>query len=762
MAPDTLKRRRAAWVPRALVLGYLLVMAFPGEYCPMRTGLDASWRYGLNQLARLPYRFGRDVVFTYGPLGYLLWPLDVGSNLADGLALRLILHAALIVLVGIAAQRIGRALPALLFVLSLAPVLDVYEYLPLVVLALGLWLAVECGSAALLAGSALLTVALAMMKLTLGVGGLLMFAVASTLWAARARRGALRPLCIGWSALGLALALATRRYFGSLAELGTWVRLSLEMMRGYNATQGLDGAMSTVLIAVGCLSAFGLFLLAALRGRWRSRAAAALLLPGLLVAWKHGFVRQDGHEYYFFAFSTAAFGLLALAAARGRELAAAAAGMALAMLGVFSTPSFNLAAALHRYLGKRGSDQWAAARDWDGTRRALRQASEEALTVERLPPAERALIGATAVDTPMEISLCAANDLAWHPMPTLQEYSNYTPALDRFSAAHYASADAPELILFDVASADGRNPVLNAPATWRAILANYAPIAGSPHVLLRRRSTRSAEHLTPLGRQQVQVGRWVALPEAPRYLLGAIDLEPGLLGRLKQALLRTSPIELELAYADGRRARFRLAPPTAADGLLLSAVPADAADLIALAEGRSPPRVMAMRLSGPGALDLPPTVWVTWSRWDDGPPAVRDERPALPLHLALIDRPPGFDLFIDRVNGQRLHGAEVDPIDAGEPILSVEGWALDPVTRGAAGGVAVELDGERRVAGLYGLARPDVGAHFGRPELSAVGWSIGVPLSTLRRGRHRMAVLVAAADRRSFYRPPNEVSFEIQ
>ncbi len=86
---DMEKWRIAGWV--AVV--FLLLATFPGHYQPIRTGLDPSYQYGLNFLANSDQVFGRDVAFTFGPLGYLLIPLDIGNNLVESILLRLLVHA---------------------------------------------------------------------------------------------------------------------------------------------------------------------------------------------------------------------------------------------------------------------------------------------------------------------------------------------------------------------------------------------------------------------------------------------------------------------------------------------------------------------------------------------------------------------------------------------------------------------------------------------------------------------------------------------
>src|SRR5438045_4749593 len=63
-----------------LSLLYPALVAFPGGFHSARPGLDPSWVYAINWIPVSPYRFGRDVNFTYGPLGFLFYPIDIGEH----------------------------------------------------------------------------------------------------------------------------------------------------------------------------------------------------------------------------------------------------------------------------------------------------------------------------------------------------------------------------------------------------------------------------------------------------------------------------------------------------------------------------------------------------------------------------------------------------------------------------------------------------------------------------------------------------------
>lgn len=50
-------------------------------YARMENGLDPSWQYALNKLTAFDHiKFGREVVLTYGPLGFLANPMYINGN----------------------------------------------------------------------------------------------------------------------------------------------------------------------------------------------------------------------------------------------------------------------------------------------------------------------------------------------------------------------------------------------------------------------------------------------------------------------------------------------------------------------------------------------------------------------------------------------------------------------------------------------------------------------------------------------------------
>ena len=72
-----LGRAAKYWLP--LLLAALATA--PTVYLALTGDIDSSWMCGIHKAKLLGLVFGRDIVFTYGPLGYLLYPVYVGRSL---------------------------------------------------------------------------------------------------------------------------------------------------------------------------------------------------------------------------------------------------------------------------------------------------------------------------------------------------------------------------------------------------------------------------------------------------------------------------------------------------------------------------------------------------------------------------------------------------------------------------------------------------------------------------------------------------------
>jgi hypothetical protein len=75
----------------AIVLFYCLIAFLPNVF-GAGTGLDSSWTYGLSYASLQRLVFGKDLIFTYGPLGYLVGGAALEGNFFHIYLFRLLIH----------------------------------------------------------------------------------------------------------------------------------------------------------------------------------------------------------------------------------------------------------------------------------------------------------------------------------------------------------------------------------------------------------------------------------------------------------------------------------------------------------------------------------------------------------------------------------------------------------------------------------------------------------------------------------------------
>jgi len=293
-----------------VVVALLAWLSWPVTSLLAAPTLDHSWAVGLSLGVSRSLAFGRQVVFTYGPLGFITQPRALsGGILAAGFAGSAILALALAALLLRALRTRLPIVPAAL--VALAALLIVAapgtvgapgtSYLgdigfTLCALALGAPHERSMQAARRLAlwGGVLAGLAF-LVKFNDGLAVSLMVGV-SLLGLPRSRRTI--PVAVG--AFSSSVVLAWLALGQSLGALPDYVRTGIAVSRGYVDSMGYD-MMGTngkweVLVVVGsalALAAGGWVSLAGFPRRQRAALAAAVLLLHYFVA-REMFVRYDG------------------------------------------------------------------------------------------------------------------------------------------------------------------------------------------------------------------------------------------------------------------------------------------------------------------------------------------------------------------------------------------------------------------------------------------------------------------------------------
>jgi hypothetical protein len=594
----------------ALAFAFLVVLVVlplpPHQAGP---GLDASWAQGLHIAIERGFAFGTQLVFTYGPLGFvharMYWPGLFAVTLAFWLALALGIvdgwrgtargHGALVVAAAVI------LLAALGFASAYA-----FDTIVFVYLLLWVWQAESSqahGRGRLAAHGAAIGI-IALSKLTFGAAGATALAAVAVILAARGQwRLAWIPVAtsalaflLGWVALGQ-----------SLATLPAYVLNGMQIVTGYPEAMALRGPLWE-------LRAFGwavvLLLGLAIAAAWRQRgvstwSALGFTLLMVALAWKQGFTRHDGHVAAGFAFAIALGGVLAARfSATAPRRAAAMIAVAAGVVGAF------LLSVERRDHTARMATEIVARRPLDALRslgsahlwQSHREAGYAAMRADQpIPP----LPGSVDVYS-YDQAPAFAHGLPWNPRPVIQSYSAYTAPLAAMNRRHLEGPSAPDHVLVRVQAIDGRFPALEDGASWLTLMERYQVREESSFLILdRAREVRPAtRHALPPWR-----GRgWLSLPADAPLVLAALDVD--LPRRSLRATFRGPPmLDLEVRVAGESAARrYRLVRDAAREPFVLSPLietQYELADLFLPCPGMSPGvRIEAIRVLDSGGREV--------------------------------------------------------------------------------------------------------------------------------------------------------------
>lgn len=548
-------------------------------------GLDASWNAGLTMAVHDGLRFGREIVFTYGPLGFLQSPFVYYEGLG---VLAFLFSATLYVCFCLGLVRaLARVLPlaaaAALGFLVVAG-LPLIEQPPLLaVLAAMAMLERERSQPAvdafLVAGAAYAAVE-TLVKLSTGPIVAAVFLIALIgLGASRARIGAFLALLFAGV---LVLWLLTGQSLGALPDFLAGTK---QIVSGYSSgmvsetdvphwqvvVASAAAALTTIVLVIACW--FGSF-----RDRRARLAGSAVMGLVAFTVFKEGVVRTDaGHLSLFF--STATVLWIAIPWSRRLWPALVVGAVAIAAAGAPVRPE-SVTARMHVVDNVRFAwDQVLDLADPSRRREMIAAGRAGLKAAYRLDPQTRAALeGRRIAIEPWEAGVAWAYDYDWDPLPVFQNYSAYTAGLDRRNAEAVEDPYGPERILrenpllvfaeFPTRDVDDRFTAWDPPEQARAVLCNFAPLHTTERWQVLGRVADRCGQARPAGVAEAGEGEPVRVP-APRPGEAIfVRIEGAGVGGVEKVAAALFHARVRRLSVNGERS-YRLIPETAGDGLLL-------------------------------------------------------------------------------------------------------------------------------------------------------------------------------------------------
>lgn len=737
-----------AFVP--LLLTFLVMLPLAPRQ--PTSGLDPSWTYAINEAVARHLVFGRDLIFTFGPFGSVYTQLYhpatdvimlVGSTL---LALGLCIGFALLTLPRRPyllwflpfAVAVSHTPDAVFMTLPLLLLLNVYRLTgdPQVLATRGrqlllVWLACSLGILPLIKGSFSGVVAL------LGVLSVVILMISRRTYLAIALVVAmLITMCAAWVWAGQPL-FALPQFF--IAQV--------PIISGYAEGMSIHGPALALrwwaLAAFACIVAFYIF-------DARRRGIAGYVAVGgmalyVFITFKAGFVRADGHA----AIAVGTLLFIALAMSTALRPAIALVLAAIVLVGWYGTERSS-----------ENIDLRSVARfvtnSYDRAISGIEIRLDDGVLDKNFRKANGAIrkeyplgkINGSVDVYPTELSPIFAHGLKWSGRPVPQSYSAYTRGLDHIDAQHLLSKSAPDNILFTVEPIDSRLASLEDSSSWPILLTDYQ-IVGREHGMIHLVKISSEEpRMSKLGDVDGTLNSSITVPEAPGPVMASVEMRKTLLGKAALAAFKLPQLFIELTLNTGEVVRNRYIAPMGELGFVVSPYVGSGEEFIRLAAGDlMAKQVRSIRIVAPEIGMWEKVIRVSFSTFKlASQPAAFDmvitKFGEPPASLARNGSAPPAQCSLDFANGVHVADRQGDYM-ARAGSFRISGWAAPSASNGIGPDeiwlALTSADGSKRFYKVPIIARPDVSAAFGHPNMKNTGFDTSVDTSGLS-GRQELSI----------------------
>lgn len=549
-------------------------------------GLDSSWQFGINFFHYKGIRFGRDVVFTYGPLGFLTNALNVGENVVITLVFWAVLSVISAVLLYILIKShldstpnmIKLGIGLLLYLMSFEIHRESPE--PFIVFwyiaSLLMSISSRYSRKTIIFGDALLILSI-FIKFTMIIEVMSCALLTVAAMILTRQKGGMHVLAHTGGAIMVAFSGYLLFYDHSIVNLYYYIRGSLEYSMGYNYAMSraiFDKEYLTTVIIMVILYLAAMYL--NLNNKNNLILFFSLAGPSFFF-YKHGFVRSDhAHISVFFWGMTAILALMALFYDQG-------AGDELKLKfvpgkAICKNLTIAICTAMLVLVEKFTKvDIPDLFRPWWSRSAALSDIlNEKPAPSNGLPDKMREMIGDDTVSIyPINILYNRNLDLNYVPLYGVQAYGIYTPWLDEKTAQKFVCEDRPEHIVLELDTIDNRWYFIETPQTWWAIKNHYyVAYYEDGKFLLSKREKPLVNDMTLVQTREIHKEDTI---NVSGYDYFKIKTRVSYGATVKKIIAKIPEVNMTVAYSDGSSETHRVILQNFEAGVDLSSVVASEA-----------------------------------------------------------------------------------------------------------------------------------------------------------------------------------------
>lgn len=589
--PLTMKKVFFLTIVLLLAIATMPLLQIP--FAPRGDIIDTSWAWAIGYGAAHGMQWGKNIIWTYGPFGYLdnaffysdhaLW---YASSLF-ALSLRL-LSMFIIFFTALKLARDVRYFATYSFALILTWIIAISA------LDLSTLLALDASSMLLLtingkkcssyiyiiAFSIFISIAslIKFSQFVFGLTALITFILYAIMRYERSLAARISVVAIGSSVTAFILLwmLADQR----LSSLPAFLVSSYNLMAGYSSAMSLNGLHWELVAAIIGLLSFLCVAIMSIRMDKKIFYSTFVLLPFVFINFKEGFTRSvaaltpipglpaSGLQQNIYFGSILFIACLLIFLLRQTTKTAIKSAVlvmylsALLPLLLTGVNSFNVA--IDNYTTFSNLIRNSISR-----RNATTFINRSIRNEYQLSPQLINLLDIGSVNiVPWDLLIIQGYHLKYDPSPVIQQYSAYTPYLDHANADQILRGTSARHILYIYKTIDNRYPAFDAPYTFRALVRCYKYDGGNPNLALLLKSRCRAPIKYKRVKSLTKFNSIVQIPANTEYL--KVRIKQTMIGKLFGLLYKLPALQVYLAEKNNMlNGPYRLVYKVANDGLFV-------------------------------------------------------------------------------------------------------------------------------------------------------------------------------------------------
>ena len=560
----------------ALLTIIVFILSFPRIEPDISTGLDASYFYAINHFFAHNINIAKDLIFTYGPLGFLKQPQPVGHNLGIGISVIVFLRLIFISLFLFYSYSKKQKYLLPFFIALLLTGFISFDHFIYGIIILLLLIYRDNKHTGFIIGAVFLVVLGLLIKINIGIISGIIFCSFLVCEVIRTKNYKI----IIYSAASFLACFIILWYliYGNMSGIISYLKGLFIFSLGNSGAFSINPRNNWFILIL----AFLIFILIPFLKKDRNVVFLYILfVPAFFAIFKYAFARQENyHIKYFLDYLVLFIALFLVAINDIKPYILAMLFMVLILF--YRNTGINKTYTIDDKIQLVGINNFAES-FWyfSDFKTKYKKISENNLREKVLPEEFLKTIKNSTVDFfPWELTYAAANKLNYKPRPTLQSGCLYAPpSIDKRNADHISSGEAAKFFIWETNRHEGalngfdKRYILNSDGLFLyEFLNNYKIVLQNDNVALLQ---RTGEHLLDppklIGCEKAKFWEWIKVPEVKNGIVRArASISRSFLGKIKSILYKEKEYFIEYKLENGEIITHRFSLDNTKGGLWIS------------------------------------------------------------------------------------------------------------------------------------------------------------------------------------------------